>query len=303
MSTQHHQRNHLSELEAEAISIIWESLENSKNPAILFSGGKDSITLAHLVKKALYPKKPELPLLHIDTGHNFQETLDFRDAFAQEHSFPLIIECVEESIKRGTVKEPTGEIPSRNALQSVTLLEAIQKYELDLCFGGARRDEEKARSKERVFSLRNSKGEWAPDNQRPEFWNNYNVLKNEGENFRVFPLSNWTELNVWKYIKAESIQLPSLYFSHNRQTIKRGTTLYSHCKYIPLKKGETPVQRTVRFRTVGDMTCTGAIESKAREIDEIIQEISLSQTTERGNRTDDQQSDTAMEDRKRRGYF
>lgn len=294
---------HLALLESESIHVIREVLAQFQRPAILFSGGKDSIVLTWLARKAMFPARLALPLLHIDTGHNFPETLAFRDAFAAAMPCECRVRTVQASIDAGRVTEETGPNASRNALQTVTLLDAVREMQIDAALGGARRDEEKARAKERVFSHRNSFGQWDPRNQRPELWNIYNGRHHQGEHFRVFPLSNWTELDIWQYIAAESIPLPSLYFAHERPVVARAGTLLADTPYLAPLAGDHRTTLRVRFRTVGDATCTGAIESSAATIDAVIDEISTLRITERGGRADDRRSDTAMEDRKRDGYF
>jgi sulfate adenylyltransferase subunit 2 len=274
-----------------------------ERPALLFSGGKDSIVLAWLARKAFAPARSPFPLLHIDTGHNFPETLRFRDAFANRMDCTLIVRKVQDSIDQGRVQEETGPTASRNALQTVTLLDTIKELGIDVALGGARRDEEKARAKERIFSHRDVFGQWDPKNQRPELWNLYNGRRNQGEHFRVFPLSNWTELDIWQYIATEEIPLPELYFAHEREVVERGGMWLARTDYITLQPGEHTVTHRVRFRTVGDATCTGAVESTASTVDEIILETAAARVTERGGRADDRRSDTAMEDRKRGGYF
>src|SRR6478752_1993799 len=298
--------NHLQELEAEAIYVIREVVAQFDRPAILFSGGKDSIVVTHLARKAFYPAKIPLPLIHIDTGHNFPETMEFRDNLVKELGVQLIVGSVQESIDKGRVKEETGLNASRNALQTVTLLDTIEGYKIDAAIGGARRDEEKARAKERFFSHRDEFGQWDPKNQRPELWNIFNGRKHFGEHFRVFPLSNWTEMDVWQYIRQENIPLPSLYFSHQRRIIERhGQLLDVETGFVPLLDEEKPRVRemTIRFRTVGDATCTGAVLSNARTLDEVVAEVAAARQTERGTRADDKRSETAMEDRKKEGYF
>jgi sulfate adenylyltransferase subunit 2 len=295
-------RSHLDELEDEAIFILREVAGQFQRPALLFSGGKDSITLVRLSEKAFRPARFPYPLVHIDTGHNFPEVIEFRDNLIKKIKEKLIIGSVEDSIKRGTAKEEKGKWASRNALQSITLLETIEKYEFDACIGGARRDEEKARAKERIFSYRNEFGEWNPKNQRPELWNLYNGKIFPGENIRVFPISNWTELDVWNYIKKENLEIPSIYFAHERDCVYRKDLLFPVSSFVQLDN-EPIVRKKVRFRTVGDMTCTAAIESNATTVDDIIKEIIESNTTERGARLDDKRSETAMEDRKKGGYF
>ncbi len=304
---EHHQgvslKSHLEELEDEAIYILREVAGQFQKPALLFSGGKDSITLVHLSIKAFRPARFPYPLVHIDTGHNFPEVIKFRDNLIERIRETLIIGSVEDSIKRGTAKEEKGKWASRNSLQSITLLETIEKYEFDCCIGGGRRDEEKARAKERIFSYRNEFGEWDPRNQRPELWNLYNGKIFYRENIRAFPISNWTELDVWHYIKQENIEIPSIYFSHERDCIYRKNLLFPVSPFIQLDQEDQVYKKRVRFRTVGDMTCTAAIESNASTVEEIIQEIIESNTTERGARLDDKRSETAMEDRKKGGYF
>ncbi|GIX42307.1 MAG: sulfate adenylyltransferase [Leptospiraceae bacterium] len=295
-------RSHLEELEDEAIYILREVAGQFQRPALLFSGGKDSITLVRLSEKAFRPAKFPYPLVHIDTGHNFPEVIEFRDNLIKRINERLIVGSVEDSIRRGTAKEEKGKWASRNALQSITLLETIEKYEFDACIGGARRDEEKARAKERIFSYRNEFGEWDPRNQRPELWNLYNGKIFPGENIRVFPISNWTELDVWYYIKKENLEIPSIYFAHERDCVYRKDLLFPVSPFVQLDD-EPIIRKKVRFRTVGDMTCTAAIESNATTIDDIIKEIIESNTTERGARLDDKRSETAMEDRKKGGYF
>ena len=294
---------HLRLLENESIHILREVAAQFERPAILFSGGKDSILVAWLARKAFAPARVPFPLLHIDTGHNFAETLAFRDTFVRELGCTLHVRLVQDSIDRGRVKEETGPTASRNALQTVTLLDAVRELRLDCAIGGARRDEEKARAKERVFSHRDHLGQWDPRNQRPELWNLYNGRRAPGEHFRVFPLSNWTELDVWQYIAAERIPLPALYFTHRREVVLRDGVLLAKTPFIQLLPGETVETRAVRFRTVGDATCTGAVESAAAAVTDIIREIAAARVTERGGRSDDRRSDTAMEDRKRQGYF
>jgi len=295
--------DHLKELESEAIFVIREIASQFESPALLFSGGKDSIILTHLAKKAFYPAKIPFPLIHIDTGHNFPETIKFRDDLVNELGVNLIVGLVQESIDRGLVKEETGADASRNTLQITTLLETLEVNKIDGAMGGARRDEEKARAKERFFSHRDEFGQWDPKNQRPELWNLFNGRKNYGEHFRVFPISNWTEMDVWEYIKLEKIKLPSLYFSHQRECIIRDNVILANSNFIKVKDNEVVKKLTVRFRTCGDMPITGAIESKANNIDDIIKEVATTRTTERGGRADDKRAETAMEDRKKQGYF
>ena len=294
---------HLRELEAESVYVIREVAAQFERPIMLFSGGKDSIVMFHLARKAFYPAKVPFPLLHIDTGHNFQETLDFRDNLMKETGTRLEVRYVEDSIKAGKVAEETGPNASRNKAQTVTLLDAIEELKIDAAMGGGRRDEEKARAKERFFSHRDDFGQWDPKNQRPELWNIFNGRKHIGEHFRVFPISNWTELDVWQYIKLENIAIPELYFTHEREVVHRDGTLLAKSPYIQLKKNEKWEKMTIRFRTIGDMTCTGAVQSPANSLQDIINEIAVSRVTERGSRFDDKRSEAAMEDRKKEGYF
>ncbi len=294
---------HLKELESEAIYVIREVAAQFDNPALLFSGGKDSIVCFHLAKKAFYPAKVPFPLVHIDTGHNFSETIQFRDDLVKENEVDLIVGSVQESIDEGKVVEETGYNASRNALQTVTLLDTIEKHKFDACMGGARRDEEKARAKERFFSHRDEFGQWDPKNQRPELWNIFNGMKRFGENFRVFPISNWTEMDVWQYILSEKIELPSLYFAHEREVFTRDGVIYSNGEFMNRRPEETTENKVVRFRTIGDMTCTGAVSSEAATLKAIIDEVAATRVTERGTRSDDKRSEAAMEDRKKQGYF
>lgn len=294
---------HLKVLESEAIFIIREVAAQFEKPVMLFSGGKDSIIMFHLARKAFYPDKIPFPLMHIDTGHNFPETINFRDKLIEETGEKLIIKLVQESIDNGTAIEESGLNPSRNGLQTVTLLEGIENGNYDCALGGARRDEEKARAKERFFSHRDEFGQWDPKNQRPELWNLFNGKKNIGEHFRVFPISNWTEMDVWQYILNEKIAIPSLYFSHKRQVVSRDGVLLAKCAHISLKKDESWEEKTVRCRTIGDMTCTGVSESLASTMEDIIEEVATTRVTERGGRADDKRSEAAMEDRKKEGYF
>jgi sulfate adenylyltransferase subunit 2 len=295
--------NHLEELEAESIYVIREAFAQFENPCILFSGGKDSIVVSYLASKAFAPAKLPFPLVHIDTGHNFQETLDFRDMFVEKLGARLVTGLVEDSIKQGKVIEEKGVNASRNRAQIVTLLDAIEDNNFDAALGGARRDEEKARAKERFFSHRDEFGQWDPKNQRPELWNIFNGKKNIGEHFRIFPISNWTEMDIWQYILLENIPLPSLYFSHWRDCVRRGDSILAYSPFIKLKETEKVEKLKVRFRTIGDLTITGAIESNANTLEEIIVEVAASRHTERGNRVDDQRSEVSMEERKRDGYF
>jgi sulfate adenylyltransferase subunit 2 len=290
-------------LEDEAIFILREVAAQFEKPAILFSGGKDSITLVRLAQKAFFPGKIPFPLVHVDTGHNFPETTDFRDKLAAELGVELIIRNVEDSIKAGKVKEETGKYASRNALQTVTLLDTIEEFKFDACIGGARRDEEKARAKERIFSVRNDFGEWDAKKQRPELFDMLNGKIDLGENVRVFPISNWTELDVWNYIKAENLEIPSIYFAHEREVFDRDGMIWSDSEFINKSEDEVPYKTIVRFRTVGDMTCTAAVSSTADNIDTIIEEILEAEISERGARIDDKRSEAAMEKRKQQGYF
>ncbi len=298
-----YRKAHLEQLESEAIHVLREVAAQFERPVLLFSGGKDSIVVVHLARKAFWPGRIPFPLLHIDTGHNFPEALEYRDWLAAELGVELLVRTVQDSIDRGRVVEETGPRASRNALQTVTLLDAIAELKVDAAIGGARRDEEKARAKERFFSHRDAFGQWDPKGQRPELWSIYNGRHGPGEHFRVFPLSNWTEMDVWQYIAAERLPLPSLYFSHRRKVFQRDGMLLAQTPFIQLFPHERPAERVVRFRTVGDATCTGAIESPAATVDEIIHEIAALRITERGGRSDDRRSEAAMEDRKRQGYF
>lgn len=294
---------HLSELEAESIYVLREVAAQFENPALLFSGGKDSIVCFHLARKAFWPAKVPFTLVHVDTGHNFEETLIFRDNLVKKYGVNMVVGSVQESIDTGRVTEEKGYYASRNALQTVTLLDTIEKHKFDACIGGARRDEEKARAKERFFSHRDEFGQWDPKNQRPELWNIFNGKKNLGEHFRVFPISNWTEMDVWQYIMKENIEIPSLYFTHERKCFVRDGVIYAWSEFMNLKPTETVENRVVRFRTIGDMTCTGAVVSKASTLEEIIEEVASTRVTERGSRIDDKRSEAAMEDRKKQGYF
>ncbi|MDX1903058.1 MAG: sulfate adenylyltransferase subunit CysD [Thermonemataceae bacterium] len=298
-----YQIDYLKQLEAEAIYILRETAGQFQKPALLFSGGKDSITLVHLAYKAFKPGKIPFPLVHIDTGHNFSETIDFRDSLVGKMGVQLIVGSVEESISKGTAKDIVGKGASRNTLQSITLLETIEKYGFDACIGGARRDEEKARAKERIFSLRDEFGQWNPKQQRPELWNILNGAIQANENMRVFPLSNWTELDVWNYILQEKIDVPSIYFTHKRICIRRNGQILPYADFIFTDENDELLEMNVRFRTVGDITCTAAISSEADTVEKIIKEIQDTRLSERGARMDDKISDTAMEDRKKNGYF
>ncbi|MBY0245386.1 MAG: sulfate adenylyltransferase subunit CysD [Sphingobacteriaceae bacterium] len=295
--------DYLDELEAEAIHILREVAGQFEKPALLFSGGKDSITLVRLAEKAFRPGKFPFPLVHIDTGHNFEETIVYRDKMVERLGEKLIVGLVQDSINEGKVTEQTGKNASRNALQTFTLLDVIEKNQFDACIGGARRDEEKARAKERIFSVRDEFGTWDPKRQRPELWNIFNGKINKGENVRIFPISNWTELDVWNYIRRENIELPSIYFSHQRDCITRNGQLMAASPFLNMDNDDVVVKKTVRFRTVGDMSCTAAVESHAFHIDDVIAEISDSKISERGARLDDKVSEAAMEDRKKGGYF
>jgi sulfate adenylyltransferase subunit 2 len=298
------QLDYLDHLESEAIYIMRETAAQFRRPALLFSGGKDSTVLVRLAEKAFRPARFPFPLLHVDTGQNFPETLEFRDRLAARTGERLIVRKVQDSIDQGRVADATGKNASRNGLQSVTLVDAISELGFDAVFGGARRDEEKARAKERIFSLRNEFGQWDPKRQRPELWNLYNGRIRTGEHMRVFPLSNWTELDVWSYIIREKIELPSLYFSHSRECIRmKNGTLYSTCSWLSAGPGDKVERLQVRCRTVGDMTCTGMVESRAATLEEVVAEVVAARTTERGTRMDDKVSESAMEDRKRQGYF
>jgi sulfate adenylyltransferase subunit 2 len=293
----------LQELEAESIQVIREVAAQFERPGLLFSGGKDSILVAHLAYKAFWPAKIPFPFVHIDTGHNFPETIEYRDWLMEKIGAKLIVGHVQDSIDQGTAIEETGINASRNALQTITLLETIEKHQFDALLGGARRDEEKARAKERFFSHRDDFGPWDPKNQRPELWTIYNGKKKQGEHFRVFPISNWTELDVWQYIQAENIKLPSLYFAHHRDIFERNGQMLAITPFIQLKPTEKVVNKLIRFRTIGDATCTGAVDSDADNIEKILVEVATTRTTERGTRADDKRSETAMEDRKKSGYF
>jgi sulfate adenylyltransferase subunit 2 len=294
---------HLQELESEAIFVLREVASQFENPALLFSGGKDSIIVAHMARKAFWPAKIPFPLVHVDTGHNFPETINFRDQYVKDIGANLIVGSVQESIDEGKVVEEKGFNASRNGLQTVTLLETIEKNKFDCAMGGARRDEEKARAKERFFSHRDDFGQWDPKNQRPELWNIFNGRKNFGEHFRVFPISNWTEMDVWQYILHEKIQIPSIYMAHERDVFERDGVIMSTTDFIEQRDTEPTTRKKVRFRTIGDATCTGAVASDADSIEKIIEEVAAARTTERGTRSDDKRSEAAMEDRKKAGYF
>lgn len=294
---------HLQELESEAIYVLREVAAQFENPALLFSGGKDSIIVAHMARKAFWPAKIPFPLVHVDTGHNFPETIEFRDDFVRRYDANLVVGSVQKSIDEGKAIEEKGFNASRNALQTVTLLETIEQNKYDCAIGGARRDEEKARAKERFFSHRDEFGQWDPKNQRPELWNIFNGRKHLGEHFRVFPISNWTEMDVWQYILMEKIEIPSIYLAHNREVFVRDGAIMSMTDFIEQRDTEVTKTMQVRFRTIGDATCTGAVESDADSIEKIIEEVAAARTTERGTRSDDKRSEAAMEDRKKQGYF
>jgi len=295
--------DHLRELESESIYILREVAAQFQNPVILFSGGKDSILMTYLAVKAFHPAKVPFQLLHVDTGHNFQETLDYRDGLVEQYGLKLKVGYVQAAIDAGHVQEEKGVNASRNGLQIYTLLDELEKGKYDAAMGGGRRDEEKARAKERFFSHRDEFGQWDPKNQRPELWNLFNGKKNIGEHFRVFPISNWTELDVWQYLAVENVPLPSLYFAHKRKVIERDGVLLADSVHIPKKDGETVFEEMVRCRTIGDITCTGVWKSEATDVEGIIEEVATSRMTERGGRSDDKRSETAMEDRKKQGYF
>ncbi|MET0241953.1 MAG: sulfate adenylyltransferase subunit CysD [Flavitalea sp.] len=296
--------DYLDQLESEAIHVFREVAGQFEKPALLFSGGKDSITLVHLALKAFRPGKFPFPLVHIDTGHNFPEALAYRDQLAEQIGEKLIVRNVEDTIREKGLAEPKGKFASRNALQTFTLLDTIEEFKFDACIGGARRDEEKARAKERIFSVRDEFGQWNPKLQRPELWNIYNGRIHKGENVRVFPISNWTELDIWNYIRREKIELPSIYFSHDREVLEHEGQLVATSEFIRLDPTDKVSTRRVRYRTVGDMTCTAAVESTASNLDDIITEIIATKTSERGEtRIDDRVSEAAMEDRKKNGYF
>ena len=295
--------NHLRELESESIFILREVASQFENPALLFSGGKDSIVMFHLSRKAFFPAKVPFPLMHIDTGHNFDETIKFRDDIAEKYNVRMFVQNVQDTIDQGKVIEETGIGASRNMLQTTTLLDSIEELKIDCAMGGGRRDEEKARAKERFFSHRDEFGQWDPKNQRPELWNLFNGRKNYGEHFRVFPISNWTEMDVWQYILMENIKIPSLYFTHKREVFKRDGVWLAVDDCLPMKANEKIFEIDVRCRTIGDITCTGLTLSKADKLEDIIEEIAATRITERGGRTDDKRSEVAMEDRKKEGYF
>ena len=296
--------SHLSALESESIHLLREVAAEFERPVLLFSGGKDSVVMAHVAAKAFWPAKLPFPVMHIDTGHNFREVIEFRDSAVEKLGARLIVASVQESIDSGRVVEDTRQGASRNRLQTTTLLDAIEQYDFDAVMGGARRDEEKARAKERFFSFRDEFGQWDPKNQRPELWNLYNGRHNRGEHIRVFPLSNWTELDIWQYIEDEAIELPSIYFAHRRPVFRRDGMLMAITEFLDADEGAEVFEETVRYRTVGDATCTAAVESSAASIADVITEVAASRVTERGaTRADDRFSEAAMEDRKREGYF
>lgn len=294
---------HLKELESESIYVLREVFAQFQNPCILFSGGKDSIVVTHLARKAFHPAKIPFPLVHVDTGHNFPETIEFRDNLVKKIGAKLVVGSVQASIDSGRAAEEKGKNATRNAIQTVTLLDTIEEHQFDAAIGGARRDEEKARAKERFFSHRDEFGQWDPKNQRPELWNIFNGKQHFGEHFRVFPLSNWTEMDVWQYILAEKIDIPSLYFAHQRKVIRRSNTWLPISDFITIDTKEEIVEKKIRFRTLGDITITGGEESDADTLEKIIEEVAAARQTERGNREDDKRSETSMEDRKRQGYF
>ena len=296
-------RNHLKQLESEAIYVIREVAAQFERPVLLFSGGKDSIVMAHLAYRAFYPGRIPFPLMHIDTGHNFSETIEFRDDLVKKLDAQLIVRYVQDSIDQGRAVEEIGPQASRNGLQTVTLLDALAEFKVEAAMGGARRDEEKARAKERFFSHRDAFGQWDPKNQRPELWSLYNGSKLAKEHFRVFPVSNWTEMDIWQYIQLNQVEIPSLYYAHKRDVVKRDGVWLAATDVVHPQPGEIVDNRLVRFRTIGDMTCTGAVESTASTMDDIIQEVAAARETERGGRADDKRSEAAMEDRKRQGYF
>lgn len=295
--------NHLQRLEAEGIYVIREVAQRFKKPVLLFSGGKDSIVMFHLARKAFWPDPIPFPLLHIDTGHNFPETIEYRDRLVAESHSELVVRSVQDSINAGKSVEENGYHASRNLLQTKTLLDALEELEVDAALGGGRRDEEKARAKERFFSHRDDFGQWDPKNQRPELWSLFNSRHHEGEHFRVFPISNWTEMDVWQYILLENIPIPNLYFSHKRPVIIRDGIILADSAFLNKKPSEASILMEVRCRTIGDMTCTGLAESKAGSLEDIINEVASVRTTERGGRADDKRSESAMEDRKKEGYF
>jgi sulfate adenylyltransferase subunit 2 len=304
MNPLHYELSHLESLEAESIHIFREVAAEFERPVLLFSGGKDSIVLLRLAEKAFRPARFPFPIMHVDTGHNFPEVIAFRDELMSKLGERLIVASVQDSIDQGRVVEESGPRASRNRLQTTTLLDAIEEHAFDAAFGGARRDEERARAKERVFSFRDEFGQWDPKRQRPELWSLYNGRIRKGEHVRVFPISNWTELDVWQYIRTEQLEVPSIYFSHPRPVFRRDGMLYAHSPHVQLIDGEEPFEESVRYRTVGDMTCTGAVRSSATTLEAVVAEIAATRITERGEtRADDRVTEAAMEDRKREGYF
>jgi sulfate adenylyltransferase subunit 2 len=304
MNPFHYELSHLETLESESIHIFREVAAVLERPVLLFSGGKDSIVLLRLAEKAFRPGRFPFPIMHVDTGHNFPEVIEFRDRLIRQLGERLIVASVQDSIDAGRVVEETGPRASRNRLQTTTLLDAIEEHGFDAAFGGARRDEERARAKERMFSFRDDFGQWDPKRQRPELWALYNGRIRKGEHVRVFPISNWTELDVWQYIAAEGLEVPSIYYSHTRQVFERDGMLYAHNSFVELIEGEVPFEESVRYRTVGDMTCTGAVRSHATTLPDVVSEIAATRVTERGEtRADDRVTEAAMEDRKREGYF
>ena len=299
----HYHKTHLDQLESEAIYIMREVAAQFERPVLLFSGGKDSITMVHLARKAFHPARIPFPLMHVDTGHNFPETIEFRDRLVESIDADLLVSHVQDAIDAGRVVEETGPHASRNGLQTVALLDGLKEHRVDAALGGGRRDEEKARAKERFFSHRDRFGQWDPKNQRPELWNLFNGRKAPGEHFRVFPISNWTEMDVWQYVAREKIDLPSLYFAHERNVVVRDGVTLAETDFLYPVEGEESERKVVRFRTIGDATCTGAIASDAASVEDIIAEVAAARETERGQRSDDKRSEAAMEDRKRQGYF
>ena len=295
--------SHLKQLESEAIFVLRETAAQFERPALLFSGGKDSIVMTHLANKAFWPAKLPFPLIHVDTGHNFRETIEYRDQLIKKLGANLVVASVQKAIDEGRVVEEKGPNASRNVLQIQTLLDSLEEGQYDAALGGGRRDEEKARAKERFFSHRDEFGQWDPKNQRPELWNLFNGRMNDGEHFRVFPISNWTEMDVWQYMKLEGIELPSLYYAHEREVVVRNGVILAVSEFVQPRDGETVELKKIRFRTMGDATITGAVESNADSIDNIIDEVAAARETERGNRTDDKRSESSMEDRKKAGYF
>src|SRR6056297_2574187 len=299
----HYKMNHLKQLESEAIYVMREVAAQFERPVMLFSGGKDSICMAYLAMKAFYPGKIPFPLMHIDTGHNFPETLEFRDNLMKETETKLIVRYVQDTVDQGKAVDESGPDASRNKIQTITLLDGLEDLKVDAAMGGGRRDEEKARAKERFFSHRDDFGQWDPKNQRPELWNLFNGRKNMGEHFRVFPISNWTEMDVWQYILLENIEIPNIYFTHKRRVFNRNGVWLAEASFMKTRDSEEVVEKEVRCRTIGDITNTGLTESKARTLEEIVQEVAATRTTERGARADDKRSEAAMEDRKKDGYF